>query len=364
MRMDRSDGHEGRGLQAFVVPLCVVFCADALLGLLLLVSPSFFAIRRVYDFNTMIVPILFLCGAAIGWRRAQGRRDRVYACILATLAVMAVGVRVYATHIEPRCLRVRKVVIETPKVSERVRILHITDVQVAKVGSYERRAFAKMRELKPDLVLHTGDLLQVRPPVTVEGELPRLAELIRTLDPPLGTYGVDGDVDWRMRHASSDALGGLKILRNSQASIDVPGGTIRLFGLPLGASRGGTGVAERVADWLAQSETTDVTVVMGHSPDYAMDVMDLPVDLCLAGHTHGGQIRLPFIGPILTLSDVPRAWARGFREIGATRLNVSAGVGSEHKDGIPPIRWGCPPEMTVIDLIPATGNGEMTHEAR
>jgi hypothetical protein len=84
-----------------------------------------------------------------------------------------------------------------------------------------------------------------------------------------------------------------------------------------------------------------------------MGISDVPVDLCLAGHTHGGQIRIPLVGPIVTLSYVPRSWARGFREVGATRLNVSAGIGCEHAAELPSMRLFCPPEMTLIELRPA-----------
>ena len=79
-----------------------------------------------------------------------------------------------------------------------------------------------------------------------------------------------------------------------------------------------------------------------------MGIRDIPVDLYLAGHTHGGQIRIPFGGPIIIPSRVPRSWARGFRELGATRLNVSAGIGCEHASRLPSMRLFCPPEMTVF----------------
>ena len=92
-----------------------------------------------------------------------------------------------------------------------------------------------------------------------------------------------------------------------------------------------------------------------------MGIRDIPVDLYLAGHTHGGQIRIPFGGPIIIPSRVPRSWARGFRELGATRLNVSAGIGCEHASRLPSMRLFCPPEMTVFsaDRTAANKNGDV-----
>ncbi len=64
------------------------------------------------------------------------------------------------------------------------------------------------------------------------------------------------------------------------------------------------------------------------------------------------SIFLPFVGPLITFTRIPRDWARGFREVGRTRLNVSAGIGAEHAHGLPSIRINCPPEMTLIHFVP------------
>ncbi|MFC1499150.1 metallophosphoesterase [Verrucomicrobiota bacterium] len=313
-------------------------------------------IRRIYNFNTIFVPVLFMLSAIarLMERRYQPRNKQLLRSSIAfiVIALMAGGFRMYATHIEPYRLVLREVTIETEKVSRPLRILHITDIQSAGVGSYEKKAFARMRELKPDIVIHTGDLLQPIPPATISTELPKIAALFRTLTPPLGTYGVIGDVDWGIKNASTDALGGINILNNNEALVETDGTRLRIFGVPCQASRGRTNATETIKDWFQKTDPSDFTMVIGHGPDYVLPMLDLPVDLCLAGHTHGGQIRIPFIGPIVTLSEVPRSWARGFRKVGRTRLNVSAGVGSEHMEKMPSMRFACPSEMTLITLVP------------
>jgi predicted MPP superfamily phosphohydrolase len=79
---------------------------------------------------------------------------------------------------------------------------------------------------------------------------------------------------------------------------------------------------------------------------------ELPIDLCLAGHTHGGQVRLPYWGALVIDSEVPEAWSSGFARIGIPYLNVSAGAGSNRFGGLPPMRLNCPTEMTLIELAP------------
>ena len=107
-----------------------------------------------------------------------------------------------------------------------------------------------------------------------------------------------------------------------------------------------------IEPWLDQSDPNDFRILFGHSPNFALGVAESPIDLCLAGHTHGGQVNVPFYGPLVTYSEVPREWARGFRRIGIPYLNVSAGAGSNRRHGLPPIRFNCPTEMTLIELVP------------
>jgi hypothetical protein len=91
--------------------------------------------------------------------------------------------------------------------------------------------------------------------------------------------------------------------------------------------------------------------VLGHSPDYVLGLRDGPrIELAFAGHTHGGQIVVPFFGPPLTLSRVPRHIAAGgLHELGRVFVHVSRGVGME-RGSAPQIRFLCPPEICVLTL--------------
>lgn len=317
-------------------------------------SNLFVLIKQTYDFNTIIFPIIAaLLGIAglIIWLKENRTKDVLVVSILSIIiSLVCTSVRIYATHIEPNRLLLRKVVITTPKVDHPVRIVHISDIQSEKVGKHEKRAFALVESLKPDLILFTGDLLQPHYPATIDSELPKTIELFKTLKPPMGIYGVYGDVDNRIRRLPPEKLGNLKMLELSDVALSEGNTHMRIFGLPLKTSKGYE--YKIVHEWFNKVSKDEFTIVLGHRPDYVLFVNDLPIDLCLAGHTHGGQIVIPFYGPVEILSKVPKSMASGFHKIGKTQINVSAGVGNEHAANLPAIRINCPPEITLIELLP------------
>lgn len=308
------------------------------------------AVRLVYSFNTLVMPAILLTTAAAMYP-AAGRRTRGVALCWALSGVALFALRIYATHFEPRNLQVREVTIASDKIKKPFTLLHISDIQSAGIGAYEREVFQKIAELHPDLLLNTGDLLQPIAPLTMQTELPKLAGLFRGLCPPMGMYTVQGDTDGPLVRSTPAETGGIAYLLNQEAIIQRGEDRIRVYGLNLRSSSHVSWARTGIGRWLAEDPGA-LNIVMGHRPDFIMKFNDLPIDLCLAGHTHGGQIRIPFYGPPVIFCNIPRAWARGFRKVGNTRLNVSAGIGAEHHGALPSIRINCPPEMTLIRFVP------------
>ena len=90
------------------------------------------------------------------------------------------------------------------------------------------------------------------------------------------------------------------------------------------------------------------SILLAHSPDYVKFAEPYHVDLVLSGHTHGGQIRLPFIGPLAVRIALGRKYAQGLHRFGNTSLYVTRGIGT----ALVPMRFLCPPEITLIKLRP------------
>ncbi len=347
-------------------PAVATACAGALLclaalflilGGLLAGFFSFFQFTGLfYNTATLWIPLILLPSGATalfaGWRR-DDRAWHAVAALAFFAAASGFGMRFYATHWEPGRLAVRQQTLPVEGLREPLRLLHISDIQSARIGTYEKRAVRVMQSLKPDLIVHTGDFLQPVEPATYESEAPKLAELLASLEAPLGKLNVPGDTDGPLSEKLEQGFGGFRTLSDEEHILQWQGTPIRLYGLSLHSSRNQQAAAARAGAWLGDSGPGEVAILLGHAPDYILAVQENPIDLCLAGHTHGGQVRLPGIGPLLTLSAVPDELALGFHAVGETHLNVSGGIGSEGRPGLPPIRFGCPSEMTLIELVPA-----------
>lgn len=279
------------------------------------------------------------------------REQRVWAWTTAVLALIVAGAAVDAFQIEPRWLEVSRHTLTSPKIEKPVRIVVLADYQTDAFGPYERRVWDTAHAQGADLVLLPGDYLQVHD----EERRLRLREETR-------------DYLRRIRFGEGARLGAFAVVG------DVDYGDARwaeLFdGTPVTAIKGGTRTIElpeltltalEVRD--SRSRTVEVPssprfhVVFGHAPDFALNGVD--ADLQIAGHTHGGQLRVPGLGPLLTFSRVPRSWAAGVTDLGGGRtLVVSRGVGLE-RGRAPRLRFLCRPEIVVLDVEPeAVSPGE------
>ena len=195
----------------------------------------------------------------------------------------------------------------------------------------------------PDLVVLGGDLVDVHAPDDVS---PLIAEL-RRLEAPLGVYSVLGNHEGA-RFGRGDALDAF-ISDLHEAGITTlvnRGVTVRddLYLAGIDAAGGGFG---RIRRALGDRPPGTASVVAAHKPN-VLPLMPADVDLTLCGHTHGGQIRLPGIGPLLFDSRLSRDYSSGWYRSPSLGY-VSRGLGV----GYVPMRIACPAELTLATLTPA-----------
>ena len=280
--------------------------------------------------------LVFLVVAAWMGRHRSPRVARLAS--FAALLLIAAGT--WGFGVEPTALEVNYTTIESAKIREPVRIAVLADIQTDRIGEYERRALLAALEPKPDLILFPGDYLHV---LDIAKDFDGLAGRLRALflevpmSAPLGAFAVRGNTEpegWEVIFADT----GVEVFLETE--------TRQLGELAL------TGLAckDSFSDELTVAGAPGFHIVMGHAPNFALGSID--ADLMIAGHTHGGQVQLPGLGPLLTMSKVPRDWASGRTDLDDGRvLVVSKGIGLE-RGYAPRVRFLCPPEIVIIDLKP------------
>lgn len=334
----------------------VLFLLGLLAGLILvgaftiLFHDRFFAVWRYRGFALFWHGPIALAGFA--WAVREWRRVAI-PLALAAAALFAVYIDAY--HIEPR----RLVVSRFDLAHERLRglqrpvlIAQVADIQTDVVGPRERRLFAEIKRLNPDMIVYCGDYLHTWTDTRHDELAAELNAVVRAADlrPPLGSYAVSGDVDapaiWPKVFEGTD----VKILDNKAVVIDLPGCKANLIGLDVARSRDIAG--RHLPAILAPRAPGLFDLYLAHAPDAVRALADGPDPfLYLCGHTHGGQVNVPFFGPPLVLMSLPRKYADYFGPYGSGTLSVCRGIGLERVDA-PRLRFNCPPELRLVTLRP------------
>lgn len=208
----------------------------------------------------------------------------------------------------------------------------------------------RINELSPDLVLVTGDFVTRGSLTFLDSRHAayRSAEILSTLKAPQ-TYTILGNHDVAVSsQLVIDALHSQRIplLVNEYVAIERGGARIWLCGTD------DAGMGHPDLDLTIPQRPDGPVILMVHEPDYADEVTRHPrgqfVDLMLSGHSHGGQVRMPFYGPLI-LPPLGQKYVMGHFRFGGMQLYVNRGIGSV---GLP-FRFNCPPEVTIHTLQPA-----------
>jgi predicted MPP superfamily phosphohydrolase len=294
--------------------------------------------------------------------------------LAATLALL------WGALVEPRRLHLSLVSLEAGPLAgsaRPLRVLHVSDVHVERFGRREEQLVQWVRGIAPDILVFSGDYINlsyIEDP-TAHADTRRLLEaLVGDADAPfpgrafavLGSPSVDRN--------SASLFDGLpiRLLRNEVVVIDLP---VAEDGNPVAALRvdsdhGSNGAARRsqqlavvgldcthdpeqdarrLAALATQAPAHAFRLLLYHSPELMPAAVKLGIDLYLCGHTHGGQIRLPFYGALVTASKLGKRFDMGHYQRGEMHLYVSRGVGLEGM-GAPRVRFLCPPEITLFLL--------------
>ncbi len=239
-----------------------------------------------------------------------------------------------------------------------LKILHLSDLHLSWPESHKMEFLSRVTNDDYDMVILTGDVFENYSGLPYAGS-------ILSRRPRLGAYAVLGNHDYydytwfhktfgrmvrRFRHPPVkrevgpliDALenGGFKVMRNS--SLTLAQERVHIVGIDY------PGIAENdLRKLVAQAPEDHFVLSLLHVPHALESLMRAGVHLALGGHTHGGQVRVPLVGALLTDSELPRHEASGLLWRGETAIHISRGIGADPKTNF---RLFCPPTATILQV--------------
>lgn len=250
------------------------------------------------------------------------------------------------SHAQPHVIRHLHLQIEGwPFWARPLRVAYLSDFHVGShAGDVERmqRIIAEAKTFAPDLALFGGDYVNLQP--FGGGRVPpeTIAAILAGLQAPAGSFAVLGNHDIKYGADDvADALraAGIVVLNDEMANVFHDGAGIALVGIPDGE------VKRPEAASMLDALPSVPMIVLAHDPVWFAKLRPGPY-IMLAGHTHGGQVRLPWIGVLANASDAPLRWTYGHVVEGGRQLYVTSGLGTSTA----PIRIGVPPEWVLLEL--------------
>lgn len=272
--------------------------------------------------------------------------------ILAALELCLSLVLLWGSIVEVHRLGISRVEVKTPLLKKgqgTIRILQISDLHIERLTRRESKLTELVDEIKPDIIALTGDYLNLSYVSDLQSQN-EVKRILSQLKAPGGVYAVLGGptVDDR------DIVPGLfkelpiRLMKNEWEEININGEqSVVLLGLDCSQNTDADGANLNLL--VERSPNSSPRVLLYHTPDLMPQASMLGIDLYLSGHTHGGQVRAPFYGALLTSSKFGKKYEMGRYQEGKTVLYVSRGVGLEGL-GAPRMRFLSPPEITLFTL--------------
>ena len=256
----------------------------------------------------------------------------------------------YAIFIEPNWLTTEQVPVSSrytaSKTGGSLSIAQFSDTHLGFQYDLEdlEKAVSEINQAQPDIVVFTGDLIDH---AKSYARIEEVGAVLAKIEAPLGKYAIYGNHDYgggaEKHYQSIMAEGGFQLLVNETVPLTLPNGKLVTIG---GLDEVMLGQPDPQAVE-ARFSPVGVNVLLLHEPDYVDQFNTLP-NLAIAGHSHGGQVQLPFYGPLITTAYAER-YNDGFYAVGPaqdTMLYVNTGLGTTKL----PMRFANPPVITFYQL--------------
>lgn len=268
----------------------------------------------------------------------------IFFCIL-LLILLPCGIAFYSFYLEPFRLTIDTLSLES-SLSREVRIVQVSDIQISRHYTTENleKVVQAVNRQQPDILLFTGDLYENYASYRDDEAL---ISLLSQMDAKYGKFAIWGNRDYGggavRKYESILAQSGFTLLTNASVSIPVSDtDTVFLAGLD-DALLGQPDITP-ILEQLSGDENT-YTILMTHEPDTAEQYAQMGFDLIVSGHSHGGQVKIPFFPTITT--HLAERYIDGLYSLNEqTQLYVNSGIGTSRI----PVRFRVPPEISLLLL--------------
>lgn len=241
---------------------------------------------------------------------------------------------------EPQALQVERSKVASPLPGGRIRVVQVSDLHLSSFNHYFKSVANTVAGLEPDLIVLTGDYLEE------ERNIRGVLSFLKELHAPHGIYAVQGNWEYWSRLEGENlrrhfAGAGVNLLINERADLEVRGRALSIYGMDYPSA------TDSLLRLQQNIDPRRFNLLLSHVPAFAHEQLSEHINLVLSGHTHGGQIRLPYLPPFY----LPRYSGRfvaGFYQVSEHQvpLYVSRGVGTS----VLPLRFLCRPEIGLFEV--------------
>lgn len=260
----------------------------------------------------------------------------------------------YGRLIEVDWLKIERLEVPIHRLPEEFdgfKIIHLSDFHIKEMGKREKKLIPMVNSVGADAIFLTGDY-------TDRGEHLKIAvNVIEQFESKYGMWGVLGNWDSDIWVTLTLKGHGVRMLRSEVDTIQIDNARLGLIGLrfddavPILAMESKRKIIANLKSRLPE----DIPLILlAHEPHIIHTAKAENIDLVLSGHTHGGQVRIPFGPAIETPSKMGIWYTKGLYEFGDTLLHINPGIGLEPGPDFIQVRFWCRPEITVITLRPAS----------
>ncbi|GAA0075661.1 metallophosphoesterase [Clostridium sp. CTA-5] len=267
-----------------------------------------------------------------------------------TIFFMCILIFIYSCYVEPKLLSVKNIEFNSKdnvQNSKRIEVAQISDIHLGKYYSIEQleKLVDKVNKQNPDIIVFTGDLFDN---ISTFDRAKDVSPILSKLSASIGKFAVFGNHDYgggaEKAYKNIMKESGFKLLVNEKYNINLNSGkNLSILGLDDGLLG-----KPNINQTIKNIETDSYNLLLLHEPDLADKFLDYNIDFILSGHSHGGQVKIPFWGEIVT-PPLAQKYKDGLYELNTSRntnLYVNSGIGNTKL----PFRFLNVPEISIFEL--------------